>query len=132
MGIVIFLGLSTFIFVNVIKPGHSKASAAENIDNIDKNLTVDTEEITTNLKDDHFIKVQFKLQASSKDTKDELVKRDFQVKNAIIYTLSNLTPNDIQGSDGLIHLQDLIQKKIDSYLKTGHLTHVYTTEKIIQ
>lgn len=132
MGVVIFLGLATFIFINVIKPGESSASAAQNIDNIDKNLTVDTAEITTNLKDDHFIKVQFKLQASSKDTKDELNKRDFQIKNAIIFTLSNMTPAELQGSAGLNKLETLIKNKINSYLTTGHLTHVYTTEKIIQ
>ncbi len=132
MGVVIFAGLVLFIVMNVIKPGDATTAKAENIDNIVKNLTVDTEEITTNLKDDHFIKVQFKLQASDKDTKDELTKREFQVKNAIIYTLSNLTPKDLQGSDGLNKLESLLKAKINSYLKKGHLTHVYTTEKIIQ
>lgn len=133
MAVIVFLGISSFFVMNYIKADHTSAAKNEvSIDDIVKNLTVDTEEITTNLKDDHYIKVMFKIQVSSKDAKDELGKREFQVKNAIIYTLSGLTPKDLQGPEGLSKLEVKLKGKVDGFLKHGQVTHVYTTEKIIQ
>ncbi|MCO7174698.1 flagellar basal body-associated protein FliL [Sporolactobacillus kofuensis] len=103
-----------------------------NIDEIVKDLTVDTGEITTNIKGDHFIKLDFNIQVSNKDAKAELTKRSFQVKNAVIYTVSGMTPSDLQDQQGLNKLETMIKVKINSFLKSGTVTHVYTTEKIVQ
>ncbi|RYM07176.1 flagellar basal body-associated protein FliL [Sporolactobacillus sp. THM7-7] len=103
-----------------------------NIDQIVKDLTVETGEITTNIKGDHFIKVNFNIQVSNKDAKDELTKRSFQVKNAVIYTVSGMSPNDLQDQKGIVNLERLIGDRVNGFLDSGHVTHVYTTEKIVQ
>lgn len=50
--------------------------------------SVDIEEMTTNLASNNFIRISFKIQTDSKEAKEELEKRDFQVKNIIIQELS--------------------------------------------
>ncbi|TGB00288.1 flagellar basal body-associated protein FliL [Sporolactobacillus shoreae] len=102
------------------------------IDEIVNDLTVDTGEITTNIQGDHFIKVDFNIQVSNKDAKDELTKRSFQVKNAVIYTVSDMTPQDLQNQKGIASLEDQIKNRINSFLDSGTVTHVYTTEKVVQ
>ncbi|TCP30322.1 flagellar FliL protein [Scopulibacillus darangshiensis] len=133
MAVVIFLGISSFLVMNYIKGNHTSAANDEvTIDDIVENLTVDTEEITTNLRDDDYIKVTFKIQVSNKEAKEELGKREFQVKNAIIYTLSGLTPKVLLGPKGLANLEAMLKEKLNAFLERGQVTHVYTTEKIIQ
>nr|WP_275583919.1 flagellar basal body-associated FliL family protein [Scopulibacillus daqui] len=95
-------------------------------------MTFETDEMTTNMKDNHYLKVQFKIQLSNKEAKEELTDRAFQVKNTIIYILSGLTPRDLQGPKGLKNLENSIKYKVNQYLESGQVTHVYTTEKIIQ
>lgn len=110
----------------------SEENKDPNIDEIVKDLTVATGEITTNIKGDHFIKLDFNIQVSNKDAKDELEKRSFQVKNAVIYTVSGMTPQDLQDQAGLSNLENMVKNKINSFLTSGTVTHVYTTEKIVQ
>ena len=119
-----------FIMSNMSHNGETEKDP--DIDEIVKNLTVATGEITTNIKGDHFIKLDFNIQVSSKDTKEELEKRSFQVKNAVIYTVSGMTPDDLQDQKGIANLEDLVKKRINGLLKNGTVTHVYTTEKIVQ
>lgn len=51
-------------------------------------VSVDVKDIVTNLASDDFIRISFKMQTDSKDAKEELEKRDFQVRNIIIQELS--------------------------------------------
>ena len=53
-------------------------------------MSVDIKEITTNLASNDFIRISFKIQTDSKEAKEELEKRDFQVNNIIILELSGL------------------------------------------
>ncbi|MFX3618467.1 MAG: flagellar basal body-associated FliL family protein [Sporolactobacillus sp.] len=103
-----------------------------NIDQIVNDLTVSTGEITTNIKGDHFIKISFNIQVSNKDARDELNKRSFQVKNAVIYAVSGMTPHQIQDQQGIANLENQVRLRINGFLKNGHVVHVYTTEKIVQ
>lgn len=121
-----------FIMSGVGSGNGSEENKDPNIDEIVKDLTVATGEITTNIKGDHFIKLDFNIQVSNKDAKDELEKRSFQVKNAVIYTVSGMTPQDLQDQAGLSNLENMVKNKINSFLKSGTVTHVYTTEKIVQ
>ncbi|MFD2616882.1 flagellar basal body-associated FliL family protein [Terrilactibacillus laevilacticus] len=133
MAIFIFVAVAGFFVVNMIHEHKTSAQKKDiSIDTIVNDLTIDTEEMTTNMKDNHFANVQFKIQVSSKDAKEELTKREFQVKNAIILILSNLTPNDLQGSKGIDRLQQLIKDQINAFLKSGRVVNVYTTKKLIQ
>ncbi|QQK76373.1 flagellar basal body-associated FliL family protein [Salicibibacter cibarius] len=79
-------------------------SAAENEDpGIDEVIdrSWDTEELTTNLAGDHYVRASFRIQADSNDTTEELEKRDFQIQNAIIYRLAEMDADELGSSDGL-------------------------------
>jgi flagellar FliL protein len=109
-----------------------KTEAAEPTAEELEELMVETEEITTNLADQAYIKLKFKIQADNKDAKTELEKRLFQVNNLIIYEISNMKTEDISGQKGLIHLEDVLKKEISKVMQDGKIVRVYTTEKIIQ
>ncbi|MGV3240632.1 flagellar basal body-associated protein FliL [Streptococcus hyovaginalis] len=62
--------------------------------------SVDIEEMTTNLASNNFIRISFKIQTDSKEAKEELEKRDFQVKNIIIQELSEKKSEELKGKNG--------------------------------
>ncbi|MBM7644364.1 flagellar FliL protein [Scopulibacillus daqui] len=132
--ILIVIGLGVYIWFYFIdsNKGVSAKDKKDDINYIVNKLTFETDEMTTNMKDNHYLKVQFKIQLSNKEAKEELTDRAFQVKNTIIYILSGLTPRDLQGPKGLKNLENSIKYKVNQYLESGQVTHVYTTEKIIQ
>ena len=74
-------------------------------------MSVDIKEITTNLASNDFIRISFKIQTDSKDAKEELEKRDFQVNNIIILELSGLEVEEIQGKEGQLKLEEDIEDK---------------------
>lgn len=133
MLVFIVAGGGFLVFNHFSKTAQANKSNQPNIDDIVKNLTVDTDEITTNLKtSNNFVKVKFKIQVSNQTTKDELQKRMFQVKNEIIYQLSGMKPSDLQGPTGLNNLETALKKRFNSLLKDGSVVRVYTTEILIQ
>ncbi|MCL1630877.1 flagellar basal body-associated FliL family protein [Sporolactobacillus sp. CPB3-1] len=72
------------------------------------------------------------MRVSNKDAKEELEKRSFQVKNAVIYTVSGMEPDDVQDQEGISNLENMLKNKINGFLESGNVVHVYTTEKIVQ
>src|SRR5690554_3267916 len=61
-------------------------------------LSVDINEITTNLLSNDFIRVTFKVQVDNKNAVKEIQKRDFQVESIIIRELSGMRASDFSGS----------------------------------
>ena len=88
MAIFIIFAVSLYFYLN-----HKVESVSQppNISEIVDHLSVETDELTTNLKDDKYIRIKFMMQVSNKDAKTELENRQFQVKNTILYLLSNMT-----------------------------------------
>ncbi|MBY6036085.1 flagellar basal body-associated protein FliL [Fictibacillus nanhaiensis] len=109
-----------------------KTEAAEPTAEELEELMVETDEITTNLADQSYVKIKFKIQADSKDAKHELEKRLFQVNNLIIYEISNMKTADLSGQKGLINLESTLQKHITKVMQDGKVIRVYTTQKIVQ
>jgi flagellar protein FliL len=101
------------------------------IDDILK-TTVDVPEITTNLAGDDYIKISFKFQTDSKDAKEELTKRDFQVKNIIIEELSEKKAQDLQGKAGKLQLENTLKMKTNELMQDGKVVKVYITESLLQ
>lgn len=95
-------------------------------------LSVDTNEITTNLLTNDFIRVTFKIQVDNAKAKKELEKRDFQVRNIIIRELSGMRANDFTGSAGIESLENMIRLKINEYMQDGFVVNVYTTGFVLQ
>ena len=94
--------------------------------------SVDINQITTNLASDDFIRISFKVETDSRKAKEELEKRDFQVKNIIIQELSEKKAEDLQGKEGKISLQEDLKSKINSLMQNGKVESVYITESLLQ
>ncbi|MEN8699468.1 flagellar basal body-associated protein FliL [Bacillus infantis] len=94
--------------------------------------SVDITEITTNLASDDLIRISFKVQTDNKKAKEELEKRDFQVKNIIIEELSEKNADELQGKEGKQSLQDDLKTKINSLMQEGKVEKVYITESLLQ
>ena len=95
-------------------------------------LSVDTNEITTNLLTNDFIRVSFKIQVDNEKAKKELEKRDFQVRSIIIRELSGMRASDFSGPEGIEGLENLILVKINEYMQEGIVVKVYTTGFVLQ
>lgn len=108
-----------------------KSSKAPTIDDVLK-VSVDIPEITTNLASDNYAKMAFKIQMDSKKAKDELTKRDFQVKNIIIEELSEKKAQDLQGEKGKLQLENDLKSKINQVMQDGKVVQVYITESLLQ
>ncbi len=94
--------------------------------------SVDIPQITTNLASDDLIRISFKVQTDNKKAKEELEKRDFQVKNIIIEELSEKNADELQDKEGKQSLQDDLKTKINSLMQEGKVEKVYITESLLQ
>lgn len=95
-------------------------------------VSVDVKDIVTNLASDDFIRISFKMQTDSKDAKEELEKRDFQVRNIIIQELSEKKAEDLRGKEGKQKLEEDLKEKINSLMQEGKVVRVYITESLLQ
>jgi len=130
--LLIIITLAGAALVVFVKQGDQVSAQKEpSIDDI-LEASVDIQQITTNLKNDNFIRVSFKIQTDGKKAKKELEKREFQVKNIIIQELSEMNPEDIQGREGQTQLQEMLKNKINEYMQTGKIVQVYITESLLQ
>lgn len=94
--------------------------------------SVDVPQITTNLASNDFIRISFKIQTDNKKAKEELEKRDFQVKDIIIQELSEMTAKDIQGKEGQLKLKEALKGKINGLMQEGKVEEVFITESLLQ
>ncbi|MDO3659418.1 flagellar basal body-associated protein FliL [Bacillus sp. C28GYM-DRY-1] len=123
------LGAAAY-FVLGGKPGE-KSEAKKSIDEIVAS-TVEIEEITTNLKSDNIIRLAIKLETDSDKSKEELEKRDFQVKDAVISQLADTKANEIEGDKGKEAFKKELKEKLNSYLQEGKVEKVYITSFNLQ
>ncbi|MCY9375712.1 flagellar basal body-associated protein FliL [Bacillus spizizenii] len=108
-----------------------KSEAKKSIDEIVAS-TVEIEEITTNLKSDNIIRLAIKLETDSDKSKEELEKRDFQVKDAVISQLADTKANEIEGDKGKEAFKKELKEKLNSYLQEGKVEKVYITSFNLQ
>lgn len=94
--------------------------------------TVETQEILTNLKSNHYIKIIFKIETDSEKAAEELTNREFQVNNLIIQELSDKTRDELDGKNGMKKLEDSLKIQIDELMEKGSIKNVYITSYIIQ
>ncbi|MEJ9280195.1 flagellar basal body-associated protein FliL [Ureibacillus thermosphaericus] len=94
--------------------------------------SVDVPEITTNLADGNYIRIELKIQTDSPKAAKELAKRDFQTKNIIIEELSELTEENLKGKEGKILLESTIKARLNELMQEGEVQQVYITSYIIQ
>ena len=108
-----------------------KSEAKKSIDEIVAS-SVDVEEMTTNVKYDNSIRLAIKLESDSDKSKEELEKRDFQVKDAVISLLADTNADQIEGDKGKETFKKELKDKINSYLQEGKVEKVYITSFNLQ
>ncbi|MEB6548203.1 flagellar basal body-associated protein FliL [Heyndrickxia sporothermodurans] len=126
---IVLVGAIAIIIIN--KMDTKKETTEPSIEEVVEN-SLDVPEITTNLKDNHFIKIALKIETNNKKAKEELEKRDFQVKDSVIEELSEVTSNDLKGRKGKEKLTNTLKTKIDHYLQNGNVVKIYITSYVIQ
>ena len=109
----------------------SSATPEPTIDEIVES-SVDIPEITTNLADGGFVRISLKVQASDKKAGQELLKRDFQVKNIVIQELSEMERESLEGKQGKIAFQNAIKSQVNELMQDGEVTQVYITSYVLQ
>ncbi|MED5012648.1 flagellar basal body-associated protein FliL [Geobacillus stearothermophilus] len=89
--------------------------------------SIDIPEMTTNLADGRYIKISFKIQTDSDKGKEEVEKRDFQIKDAIIEQLSEMKAADFKGKEGMAALKEQLKQQINALMQEGKVENVYIT-----
>ncbi|NBJ68396.1 MULTISPECIES: flagellar basal body-associated protein FliL [Clostridia] len=126
--VLLIIGISAFVVVQYINTDEKSGEAAS-IDEM-KEYSYETPEITTDLQDGSFVRIQFQIIADSKDAKEEIEKRDFQLKNILIKELATMKEKNFQS--GLEDLENEVKSKLNEVMTTGKITDVYTINKILQ
>ncbi|MEE1132476.1 MAG: flagellar basal body-associated protein FliL [Caryophanon sp.] len=93
--------------------------------------SVDVPELTTNLMDGNFIRLSLKIQTNSEEAAAELLMREFQTKNIVIQTLSEMAAEDLEGKTGKIDFQNTIKVQLNELMQTGEVQKVYITSYMI-
>jgi flagellar protein FliL len=95
-------------------------------------MSVETESITTNLSTGGYVQLSFQLQTDSEKAKEELEKRNFQVKNVILKLFSSLTEDEINSPEETEKFEEQIKIELNKFMQSGRIIKVYTTNKMIQ
>ncbi|MCU6599810.1 flagellar basal body-associated protein FliL [Peribacillus frigoritolerans] len=118
----------------VVVTKFSDPTSAEDKPSIDEIVqsSVEVPEITTNLAGNDYIKISFMVQTENKKAKEELEKRNFQVKNIIITELSEMKAEDLTGKKGKEKLQEALKTRMNELMEEGKVEKVYITSSILQ
>lgn len=95
-------------------------------------LSIETGDITTNLKDKRYAVVNFTIICDTKDALKELNLGMFLVRNEIIRTLSTLTVEDLSTEEGITALEARLINGFNNFLQEGKVVRVVTTNKLFQ
>lgn len=130
---VLLLGVVGYVVITKLG-GNDNETANANEPSIDEIIvsSVDVPELTTNLMDNNFVRMSLKIQTNSEDAAEELLKREFQTKNIVIQTLSEMTAEDLEGKTGKIDFQNTIKVQLNELMQEGEVQKVYITSYIIQ
>ncbi|NGP44119.1 flagellar basal body-associated protein FliL [Bacillaceae bacterium SIJ1] len=125
--VVVLLGVFIWMF---FQP-EPTANAEKSVDDlIARSYT--TEEITTNLRSNDFVKLQLTIEADTEAGKIELEKRAFQINNILIHQLSSMDREAFKQDDSMALFEDMVKNKLNEDLQEGQVNRVYTTSFVLQ
>lgn len=127
--VIILLGGVIALVVVLNVSGKEKNGDAQTIDEVVE-YSYQTSEITTDLNDGSFVRIQFQIVTDGKKAREEVEKREFQLKNILIKELSKMKAKDFKT--GLSNLEDVVKQKLNEVMTKGKITDVYTISKILQ
>ena len=102
---------------------------ARSIEEINK-YSYETSELTTDLNDGKFVRVQFQIVTNGKKGLKEVKQREFQIKNTLIKELAVMNEEDFKT--GLTEVEEIIKSELNELMTDGEITDVYTINKILQ
>lgn len=138
---------AAFVLLNFMDKNSTKTPAVqakETVENVKptkpptaaevKANTAVIKDITTNLSTkDRFIKLSLAFELENKKAKEEFDNLiDSAVKGNIIRTLSDMTPEQVQGSKGQDFLTSALMNKINPLMKDGKIRQIYVTDIVLQ
>ncbi|MDC3416387.1 flagellar basal body-associated FliL family protein [Aquibacillus salsiterrae] len=109
--------------------GEAKGAEEQTLDKMVEN-SFTSSEMSTDLKDGSFVRIQFQLITNSKDAKQEVEKREFQLKNLFIKESVQLTSEDFKV--GLSTLEEKLKDEMNQLMEDGEIVDVYIINKILQ
>ena len=129
---VLLLGVVGFVVITKLG-GNDNETANVTEPSIDEIIlaSVDVPELTTNLMDGNFARLSLKIQTNSEEAAAELLLREFQTKNIVIQTLSEMAAEDLEGKTGKIDFQNTIKVQLNELMQTGEVQKVYITSYMI-
>ncbi|WP_226034940.1 flagellar basal body-associated protein FliL [Aquibacillus saliphilus] len=122
------LGIVAFVVILNVS-GEQKDSSELSLDEMVE-YSFTTSDMNTDLKDGSFVRIQFQIITDSKKAKEEIQKREFQLKNIFIKESVEMVEKDLQS--GLTGLEDRMKKKMNELMLEGNIKEVYVVGKIIQ
>lgn len=131
IGVVMFI-----IWQSYLKPADPAAVNGQQVEKkisaeeLEK-VTLETEEIRTNLLTGDLILAKFAVQAENEKVKKELELRKPQVVHTVIKTLSAMKPEEVQGPKGMEKVEAAIKTELNKLLEKGKIVDVITTHKIV-
>lgn len=93
-------------------------------------LSYDTPEITTDLQNGKFVRIQFKIIVDNKAALTEIEQREFQMKNFLIKEISVMEVEDFKV--GLTALENNLKDELNKLMEKGEIIEVLTINKILQ
>lgn len=87
-------------------------------------LSVETEEIVTNLYSKDFIILQLSILLDNKKAKEEFQKRKAEVRYIIISELASKTSDELRGQEGMENLQEILNDRFNEILQDGKVDRV--------
>lgn len=96
-----------------------------------KELSVEINDVLTNLASGDFIKISFVFELSNENAKEEFELLDFKVRAIINQTLADMMPEDVRGSQGMDNLGTTLMNKINQELDRGNVRQVNITALVI-
>lgn len=116
-------------FVAVIYFMNNEKSDELSINEMNK-YSYETPEMTTDLKNGTFVRIQFLLITDGKKSAKEVSQREFQIQNLLIKELAVMSEKDFQ--EGLTDLEQTLREDLNEVMTDGSITDVYTINKILQ
>ncbi len=134
IAITLLAGVTFVLYKYLLLPGQSAASNTSKPPSVEElhDLSVETGDITTNLKDNRYVVVNFTIISENKKVKEEVEKGMFLVKNEIIRALSSLSVDDLSTEEGINSLEARLTMGINSFLQKGEIVRVVITSKLFQ
>src|SRR5690625_45872 len=127
ISIVVISGITVVIVLNL--PGKNDKTEAQTIDDIVE-YSYETPDITTDLKDGSFVRIQVQITTDGKKAKEEISKREFEIKNALIKEMAKMDEEEFK--EGLDDLEDALKDRLNEVMTEGKITDVYTISKVLQ